>query len=127
MRFMRWCVDKNRRLSYWYIVCWLSYPTGATNRGSSSWDAYVRNGIISRSAQALVVFFSTKGVIHGGLLWVERDRSVEMWCVVALRGNREPGSRYLLAITNRCRVIGGLCPICAVLFVQLRVKVAATK
>ena len=71
------------------------------------------NGI-SRSAQALAVFSSAKGVIHGGFLWVGLDRSVEMWCMVALRGNREPGLRYLLAIANRCRVIVGLDPTCVV-------------
>ena len=34
--------------------------------------------------------------------------------MVALRGNREPGSRYLLAIAIRCRILIGLGPICAV-------------
>ena len=34
--------------------------------------------------------------------------------VVALRDNREPGLRYLLAITNRCRIVVCLRPICVV-------------
>ena len=37
-----------------------------------------------------------------------------MWCVAALRGHREPGLRYLLAIVIRCRVIVDLGSICAV-------------
>ena len=71
------------------------------------------NGI-SRSAQALALFPSAKGVIHGGLLWVGWDCSVGMWCVVALRRHREPGLRYLLTIATRCRVIVRLGPIRAV-------------
>ena len=35
-----------------------------------------------------------------------RVLSIEMWCVVALRGNREPGFRYLLAIANPCVIVG---------------------
>ena len=58
---------------------WLSYLTGATNGG---------------------LFSSAKGVIHGGVLQAGWDRSVEMWCVVALRGSREPYFRYLLTIAN---------------------------
>ena len=34
--------------------------------------------------------------------------------MVALRDNREPGLRYLLATANQCPIIVGLGPICAV-------------
>ena len=68
-----------------------------TSAGSSSGGARVTNGI-SRSAQNLTIFSSARGVIHRGLLWVRWDRSVEMWCVVALGGHPEPGLRYLLAV-----------------------------
>ena len=81
--------------------------------GSSSGDARVTN-CISRSAQTLVVFSSAKEEIQRGLLWVRWDRSVKIWCMVALRGNRGPVLRYLLATENRCRVIVGFGSICTV-------------
>ena len=57
--------------------------------------------------------FTGSGCIFLLVLLVGWDRSVQMWCVVDLRGNREQGLRYLLAIANRCRVIVRLGSICA--------------